>query len=753
MKNFILFIISFLLAIQLNAQIFHPLDVSVFENGEEYANPWAGGLNAPQWSKFDINNDGRQDLYAFDRNGNVHLSFINMEIGASTNYKYSRYWLSHFPEGQNYVLMRDYNRDGAADMFVSAFDEGLSGFKVYKGNFQNGHLVFDRILFPDYEYDIIPFYANGQVVDKIEVFGNQDYPAIDDLDGDGDLDILTMNGDASKVVYFKNVALESGYTDEVLMYELGDNCWGQFGIFPFFESLTLSTQSSACAFFTDPNDNNENDRVHGGSAICTFDNDNDGDKELLLGDLIFPKIIYAENGGNKDNAWMTSQDTVYPSFDVPVDIPNFPAPYCLDANNDGAMDLLISPNQAETTPDVETVWLYENEGTNQQPDFHFKQRDFIAETMLDFGTGAIPAFADVNADGLMDIVIGNRREWDSIFQTSYLVLMLNTGTETEPEYEVIDRDWLELKQYNGETWAFAPAFGDLDDDGDEDLLIGNRQGFIHFFENTAGAGSPMQFAPPQFQWKNINVGTYSTPFIHDVNKDGLKDLIIGERLGTVNYFQNIGTTGNPEFHPTEEEAPNNHFFGEINTQIGGSNIGFSQPVVLEFSEESFIVTGSDAGWLKYYKINTDSLASGSFELVNGRLGHWREGFISRIAFANITNNNYLDAIIGNNRGGVSIFQSPISINGLVNDHEIVLEKKQELNIYPNPAKETIAVEFNNINAEVGYDFKVFNSIGQVLKFGNQQKGDLIEIGGLPTGSYFLQIEIKGQIFNKLFTKL
>ncbi len=751
MKVVILAFSFLFIFIQINAQLFIPLDVPVFENGHQLVNPWVGGMNAPQWSQFDINDDGKKDLYAFDRNGNVHLSFINMdESPGATSYHFSRNWLANFPDGQDYVLMRDFNHDGATDMFVSAFAEGRFGFKVYKGFFQNGYLHFDRVEFPDFDHDIIPFYVNGQVVDLIEVNNNQDYPAIDDIDGDGDFDILTMNGDGSNVLFFKNIALESGLTDDVLMFEFADDCWGRFGILPFSEKLILSTESTVCAFFRKPD--TENDRVHGGSAICTFDNDDDGDKELLISDLIFPSVIFAENGGDEDNAWMVSQDTMFPSNNAPVDIPDFPAPYFLDVNNDGAHDLLFSPNQALNTPDVETAWWYENNGTDQHPDFHFKQRDFIAETMLDFGTGAHPTFVDVNADGLLDIVIGNREEWDSTSIKSYLVLLLNIGTETNPEFEVIDRDWLGLKQYNAEIWAFAPAFGDLDDDGDEDLLVGDRQGFINYFENIAGEGAPMQFDPPQFRWNNINVGAHATPFIYDINNDGLQDLLIGERQGTVNYFPNIGSTGNPAFHPTEEEAPNNNYFGRINTQPENSSIGFSEPIVLAFNDASYVVTGTVEGWLQRYKINPDSLENGTFELINERLGHWREGIVSRIAFANINSSNNLDAIIGNDRGGVSLFQSPITVDGIVNDHEVIAEKNNDIIIYPNPTNQEIFIDWKNIKTNGSFDFEIINSFGQTVLFGKKQINEKIEIHVLPDGIYFLQLRINEQKLNKLFIK-
>ncbi len=750
---FSIFFLFFYL-VNINAQTFNFLNVPVFEDGNQLTSAWAGGMNAPQWSSIDINNDGLKDLYAFDRLGNVHLAFINMDgTPGIIDYKYARHWVAKFPEVPHYVMMRDFNRDGIADMFTSAFtlNMGLSGIKVYTGFFENGLLNFDRVEFPDYDYDIIPFVQNGEIINKIEVFNNGDYSAIDDLDGDGDLDILTMNIDGSKTLYYKNVALESGFTDDTLLYEFADDCWGRYGLTPFSQKLTLSANAADCAFFQAPDE--ETDRIHGGTTLCTFDADNDGDKELLYGDLIFPKIIFATNGGNTNQAWMVEQDSAFPSFNVPVDIVDFPASYYLDVNNDGMKDLVFSPNLPLGTPDVETSWLYENTGSGQAADFNFVKKNLLADEMLDFGTGAHPAFADVNGDGLIDIVVGNRSEWiNSSGDANYfLVLMLNTGTATDPVYEIVDRDWLNLNNDPTGTRSFSPTFGDIDSDGDEDLLFGDRWGFIHFFENIAGPNMPMDFAAIQHEWKKINVGANSTPFIFDVNKDGLSDLIIGERNGTVNYFPNIGTLGNPDFHPIEEEAPNNFQFGKINTQLGGA-VGYSQPVIVSLADADYLLSGTNRGWLMFYKINPDSLDNGSFELVDGQFGDLREGVISRVSLANINGSNFLDAVIGNDRGGLTLFQSPITVDGIVGTGEEVEKNGNTFTIYPNPASGIIKIQLENIANPEKAEYIIFNSMGQQLLVGKLENEKIIMNNILP-GIYYIQINIGEIVLTDRFVKI
>lgn len=705
-------------------------------------NPWAGGLNTPQWASFDINNDGKKDLYAFDRTGDVHLSFLNMDdTPGNMEYQYDREWLKHFPRNRNFVLVRDYNLDGTPDIFCSSFDDFITGIKVYQGRWENGFLQFDRILFPQYEDDVIPFMTDDGTQDLVCVFKASDYIAIDDIDGDSDLDILAPDKDGQKLNLYKNRAIENGFTTDTLLFEWADDCWGRFGIEADTHALTLSLDPNLCAFFKQPEEDKKHLPVHGGTTLCTFDSDNDGDKEILYGDLTNNSIIFGKNNGNPNSAWMSEQDPTFPSYDLSIDIPNFGATYLVDANNDGLKDLIASPNQYWFTPDQQTAWLYENVGSNEHPDFSFSQTDFLGETMLDFGTGARPVFADVNADGLMDLVVGNRFYWTADQLISSLVLMLNTGTAAAPVFEISNEDWLELSQYSPDLNTFSPTFGDLDGDGDQDLLLGDRSGDLHLLENIADPNMPMEFGPLQPYWQGINVGSIATPFIYDINQDSLPDLLVGELRGVVNYFPNIGTVTSPLFHPIAEEQPNNFFFGEINTQSPGSVAGYTQPVVLESDDSLFLVTGTWEGSVKKYLINQDSLDGGSFEKLDEKWGNTREGSATFLTFTNLNDDEFLESVIGNDRGGLTIFKTPIKVDGMVNNDEMVESEKPYL-LFPNPTNEALHIHANEEITANCYDLLGRVVFNKNLKFTTES----IDVSHLPSGTYWLKIQQKDKLF-------
>ena len=751
MKKLSFLLFTLLVLNTVSAQFFQRLDPVVTRDDPQLPNPWAGGFNAPQWSSIDLNNDGNMDLYAFDRNGSIHLPFLHTGAPGEATYEFAPEYAANFPPCQHFVLIRDYNHDGAADIFASSMDEGIPGFKVFRGKFEDNKLTFKRLEFP-WLFDVIIVPASGDYTNL--AINAPDYPAISDIDNDGDLDILGLNSVGSQVAFYQNMALEKGYTDDTLIFQVSDNCWGKFYIQPFAQSMTLSTDPNECVFFQAPGGNVEEDRggIHGGATLCTFDEDNDGDKELLYGDLIYPHIIQGKNGGSVGNGWINDQDTTFPSYNVTIKINDFPATYHLDMDQDGLLDLVASPNISSASLDYNVVWFYKNTQSNEFPYFELQQDNLLVEGMLDLGTGAQPAFIDYNADGLMDIVVGNVNRWKPNFQNDpFLVLLKNVGTATDPAFEVVDQNWLNFNQFAADAFAFAPTFGDLDGDGDLDLLAGERFGRLFYAENTAGPDNPVSFGPIQPNWKGINVGQYATPFIHDLNKDGLPDLIIGERNGNINFFPNMGTPENPAFSPDPDMAPNNRFLGKINTQQTGYVTGYSAPVLLEFNDTlTYLITGSELGFLETYIVNQDSLDGGTFEVVSEKFGNLRDGWITRPAFTNLNGDEFLDAVVGNYRGGLGVFQSPLTVEGLVPAKEV--RPVIGMEIFPNPAGSVLHVRLEGSGVKDN-KYLIFNTLGQISGEGRFQGSSTeVDVQGLANGIYFLEVNSGHSTATRRFIK-
>ena len=186
-----------------------------------------------------------------------------------------------FPDLNDWAILADYNLDGKSDIFTKSV--GLPGIIVYR-NTSVTELSFTLEVYPY----LLSFQGGGYVnILVTEV----DYPAISDIDNDGDLDILTFWGLGSFVDMHKNLSVEKYGIPDSLDYMKTSNCWGYFAESAEANSIYLDTCIGSNL------DNGEMTR-HTGSTFLLIDLDNDTDKDLLLGDVDYPNLIQLMNGGN-----------------------------------------------------------------------------------------------------------------------------------------------------------------------------------------------------------------------------------------------------------------------------------------------------------------------------------------------------------------------------------------------------------------------------------------------------------------------
>ncbi|MEZ5083651.1 MAG: T9SS type A sorting domain-containing protein [Bacteroidales bacterium] len=694
----------------------HYTSVAVTQNGSILGNPWAGGLNCPQFSEIDLNSDGLKDLVAFERNfyGAVK-TYLNNGTSGEIDYHYTPEFQAFFPPMRNWMLLRDYNCDGKEDIFTSV----PAGVAVYRNDTDpGGNVIFSHVtslLLTKGLNGTVPLYVSPP-----------DVPGIADIDNDGDLDILTFNFLGDAIEYHKNLSLENFENCDQLEFELKNACWGFFSEDGNNNTVTLF---DTC----DENvPNPEKYEKHAGSSILALDLTGNGSKDLVLGDLTFKNLVMLENGGGPTSSGMILFDTTFPSNTVPVDLTVFPASYHIDVTNDGLKDLIVAPNNPNTSDNFENIWFYKNEGTSTIPEFVYHHNNFLQESMIDVGERSFAVFFDENGDGLKDIVVGNFGYFiEAGNYASQLLLLRNNGTENVPAFEIITNDYAALAQYSFN--GIYPAFGDLDNDGDEEMITGDEDGNLHYFRNDGGVGNLADFTLSQPNFKGINIGQSAKPQIIDVNRDGLKDLLVGERSGSVNYFQNTGTPESPDFNsvPTIEE------FGQVDV-MPECCTGYSAPFMVEDSVGNYMLyVGSEQGKLYLFN-NIEGNLDGNFDPVDSL---YLSAININVSGADINNDGKTELVFGEYGGGIGLLKNGTPQVYGFNEISVPTYK---FTLFPNPANDFITLQFENSFNQTEIRAYVYSVIGKVVlekDFNRNENQYQLDISSLNRGIYMMIVPI------------
>jgi hypothetical protein len=713
--------------------------VPVYHQGNLLDLAWAGGLNFVQVSSIDLNGDGLKDLFLFDRSGNKVVTLLRTEGSGTGAYTVTRAYDDVYPfkELHDWALLRDFNCDGKEDIFSYS----QAGFSVYRNiSDANG---------PAFELSTFRVNSNYVTSQGNPVFANLyvsqvDLPGIVDVDGDGDLDVLTFSLLGSYVEYHKNLSMELyGHCDS-LKFEVRNKCWGFFSENFSDNSVTLNVPCNfnvpTPEFPLEPTvlEYHEPDgsRAHAGSSVTPLDLTGNGVMDLLLGDISFNNLVGLYNGGTTSLALMTQEDTLFPGYDQSVDLPIFPGAFYVDVNGDNKRDLVVSPNSFSLAQNFMSMWYYRNTGTDQAPTFQFQSQDLFQDRMLEFGEGAYPVLFDHNGDGLMDLVVANHGYFQAgnTYQ-GRLALLQNTGSATNPAFELVTTDYMNLST-SGIGASMYPAFGDVDGDGDMDMYIGDLQGRIHFYRNVS-TGSTAQFQlvqanVPDASGNILDVGQFATPQLHDLDGDGLLDLVIGERNGNLNYYRNTGSSSTPQWTLISENL------GGVSTVEWWNITGHSVPFLFNNPQgQKEILLGSESGWLYHYG-DIDNNVAGTWTLLDSAYMGIYEGHRTGAVLHDFTGDGVADLVIGNYRGGLSFWRSDeiMTTSGAGNTRE------RQFMLHPNPAAGQVVLEWLvEGSAPVKGIWLISSGLGQeVMRVPATGTRTLLDVEGLPGGVYQVHLE-------------
>jgi len=685
--------------------------VPVTINQQALPQPWSGGLSAPQFSTIDLNFDNQPDLFAYDRMQGKVFTWLAVRQNGNWTYKYSSEYESLFPNDLTaWVLLRDYNCDGLKDIFTST----PLGIKVYRqekspNNLPRFIVAQDAIL-----------YDKGVNLQ----LQSADIPAIEDVDGDGDLDILVSEfSHGQRMEYYQNMRVENNLNCSSLSFVRNTTWWG--GITEC-DGCNNYVFNAACRVAAPMHSG------HTGSSLLLLDMDADGDKDLITGAVQCNDLVLMENKGTAQLAMMDELTINFPGNTQRASLNKFPAAYYEDVTFDGIPDLLIAPNLANTAeakPELQrAVWLYKNNGTINQPNFEFVQDYFLQNQMLDFGEGAFPTFADLDSDGDLDMLVGNNGAYRNGKHVSTISYFQNTGTTTEPAFTLITDDYLNLA--SEQLLNIKPTFADINGDGKPDLVL--------TYKSTQTNATTIVYLPFKAAATNYSfadkillhtVQDGDTPAFFDADKDGDLDMILGKATGELQLYTNNGNS-----------------FTLAKGNLGGITFSFDKrflyPTTIDIDGEGTIdlVTTDDSGTIKVYR-NLPAILNQEFtpetqlleSPIAGELLETKLGKGGSIAAAALGGPGKLYLVAGTQGGGLYLLQqtSGYQANPDSPTSDLTLE------VYPNLAPKTTPVR---VQASEPVTFIVYDAVGrQVYDSGsNYKQYNSVPVHSLKAGMYFLR---------------
>jgi large repetitive protein len=498
MKINLHYLIIFLLGI-CNAFDFELMNNSVIISGENFysENPFTGGVNKPKIQWVDWNNDSLIDLFILDED--KKLKYFQNE-GTENNPQFNLIQTSFQSLNcEGWFYFADFDNDNELELITQSTQNSLL-LSYYENN--------DGIL-ENLTTAIIS--ENGIMVMSESVVT----PTFADIDADGDLDFFTGSV-MGTVSYFENI----GLNNNIPYFEFQTNDW---------HDILIIGQSQM------------NNR-HGANTINFIDLDGDMDLDLTWGDSYNQSLYVIWNIG-------TSEIPIMDNINITNQFP--PQPYSIetsgqnmasfaDIDTDGDMDLFISVLGGNFgIQNNNNFYHFENVGNNNNPLFVEMEKNYL--NMLDFEDKTSPEFVDLDGDGDDDLIIGNSFETTSFPWNARLKYLENIGSQESPEYEIIDNAF--LGSLIGKD--LTPTFIDIDDDGDLDFFSGETYGGILFSENS---GNQFSFEFSNIvAFEEIDVGYNSVPEFVDIDNDNDFDLIIGNSNGNLFFYENIGNSLNYDF--------------------------------------------------------------------------------------------------------------------------------------------------------------------------------------------------------------
>jgi hypothetical protein len=455
-------------------------------------NIFSGGHNNIEHQLIDIDGDEDHDIFFLDSDGTFGW-YENKGDKFNADFEYSFTAIGNFIFSDWFYFV-DMDADNDLDYFT--------GNNIHISFYQN----IGSVTAPLFTLN------QGAVLDSagqpiLSEFGSN--PVFADVDNDNDYDFITGNS-AGTLTFYENIG-----TPQTFNFIYITDRWQDIEI---IGSLL-------------------NNFRHGASSIDFVDIDNDNDLDLFWGDFFSTSMYFIENQGTASSPDMQLVSRVYPINADSIQTSGFNMPRFADIDADNDFDLFVSVLYDPTVR--QSLMFYENNGTASIANHSLVTKDYLKT--LDVGNTSIPSFVDIDNDNDLDIILGSLNN-----PLGTIHFLKNIGTTTNPAFEYLDSSYFSITS----DLSVSPTLADLDNDGDFDLIIGKFNGELLIYNNSGNPNNALFTTGESLLDNNgdeIDVGTTAVPFLFDIDNDFDNDLIIGAFNGKISLYKNSGTSSGYQF--------------------------------------------------------------------------------------------------------------------------------------------------------------------------------------------------------------
>ena len=521
-----------------------PFPVTV--DGEAVPFPFAGGFFEPRPALADLDGDGDADLVV-----NVGGAGLQLYERTDGGWVWRTDRLGGVEPG-NWSTFGDLDGDGDLDLLTRGAPGRVRFWRnVGEGEPQTGGVPG----FPRYELAADGLATTGGEPVAVE---DSSIPALGDVDGDGDPDLLAGKADIGTITYHRHdgvgpdglprFTFVTDTFEDIQVYEEDPSCGGPRPDVP--GTLDPATLPDATGGRGGTGGAGRPSARHGANAIALVAFGGGPALDLFWGDFFAPSLFYFVNTGTATDPDYRLEADRFP-VGQPLTSGGYNAPTFGDADGDGDADLVVGVQRGlcfQGRTAVANLFHFENTGSTDRPALELRTDRLLGA--VDVGTRSAPALADLDGDGDLDLVVGNEADPDDPSRAT-LARFENVGTDAAPSFRLADDDWLGLAYDYG---AYAPAFGDLDGDGDLDLLVGGFNGRFAFLRNVGTVAAPVYELEDE-RFGGADAGQYARGALGDLDGDGLLDLVTGASNGRVRLYRNAGTAAEPAFRTAPNGTP------------------------------------------------------------------------------------------------------------------------------------------------------------------------------------------------------